>query len=31
VTLKRIDTCRDEGPPAEWRMSREEIRAQLGV
>jgi len=30
--LARIDTYRDEGPPpAEQRMSREEIRAQFGV
>jgi hypothetical protein len=28
----RIDTYRDEGPPpAELRMSREEIRTQFGV
>ena len=30
--LARIDTYRDEGPPpAEQRMSREEIRTQFGV
>ena len=30
--LARIDTHRDEGPPpAEQRMSREEIRTQFGV
>ena len=29
--LARIDTDRDEGPPAGQRMSREEIRAQFGV
>ena len=30
--LDRIDTYRDEGPPpAEQRMSREEIRTQFGV
>jgi predicted nucleotidyltransferase len=30
--LARIDTYRDEGPPpAEQRMSREEIRARFGV
>jgi hypothetical protein len=30
--LARIDAYRDYGPPpAEQRMSREEIRAQLGV
>ena len=30
--LARIDTYRDEGsPPAEQRMSREEIRTEFGV
>jgi len=30
--LARIDTYRDEGPPpANQRMSREEIRTQVGV
>ena len=29
--LARIDTYRDEGPPAGQRMSREEIRTQFGV
>ena len=30
--LDRIDTYRDEGPPpADQRMSREEIRTQFGV
>jgi hypothetical protein len=30
--LARIDTFQDEGPPpADQRMSREEIRAQFGV
>ena len=29
--LARIDTYRDEGPPAGQRMSRDEIRTQFGV